>query len=70
MKNMNYLMDHIPYQVFKIILNISQKYVEKTENSSINIYVNKIEKKNYIENKDRVLSQRFIAGNDETFWNH
>ena len=46
MKNMNYLMDHIPYQVFKIILNISQKYVEKTENSSINIYVSKIEKKN------------------------
>ena len=23
MKSLNYLMDHIPYQIFKIILNIS-----------------------------------------------
>ena len=35
MKNLNYLMDHILYQIFKIILN-------KPYNPSIRIYINKI----------------------------
>ena len=39
---MNYPTDCILYPVFKIILNISQKHVD-TDNSSIRIYVNKIE---------------------------
>ena len=44
MKNLNYLMDHILYQKFKIILNISSKKHEKiTDNPSIKIYINKIE---------------------------
>ena len=44
MKNLNYLMDHILYQKFKIILNISSKKHEKiTGNPSIKIYINKIE---------------------------
>ena len=42
MNNLNYPTDCILYPVFKIILNISQKHVD-TNNSSIRIYVNKIE---------------------------
>ena len=40
MESLNYLMDHILYQIFKITLNISLKM---TGNSSIRIYINKIE---------------------------
>ena len=44
MKSLNYLMDHILYQIFNIILNIYLKNMgEKTANPSIQIYVNKIE---------------------------
>ena len=44
MKSLNYLMDHILYQIFNIILNIYLKNMgEKTVNPSIQIYVNKIE---------------------------
>ena len=44
MKSLNYLVDHILYRIFKITLNISlKKHVEKTDNSSIETYVNKIE---------------------------
>ena len=44
MKNLNYLMDRILYQIFKIILNISlKKHGEKTDSPSIRMYVNKIE---------------------------
>ena len=44
MKNLNYSMDHILYQIFKIILNIYlKKHGKKTVNSSIRIYTNKIE---------------------------
>ena len=42
-KSLNYLMDHILYQIFKIILNISSKNGKETNNSTIRIYVNKIE---------------------------
>ena len=43
MKNLNYLMDHILYQIFKIILSIfKKKRGEETDNSSIEIYGNKI----------------------------
>ena len=43
MKSLNYLMDHILYQIFKIILNISlKKYKTVTNNLSIRIYLNKI----------------------------
>ena len=42
MKNLSYLKDHILYQIFKIILNISlKKHGEKTDNPPIRIYVNK-----------------------------
>ena len=44
MKNLNYLMDPILYQIFKITLNISLKrHGEKINNPSIRRYVNKIE---------------------------
>ena len=44
MKNLNYLMDHILYQIFKISLKIYlKKHGEKTVNPSIRIYINKIE---------------------------
>ena len=44
MKNLDYLLDHILYQIFKTILNIYlKKHGEKTANPSIRIYINKIE---------------------------
>ena len=42
--NLNYQMDHIQYQIFKIILSIFLKnHSESVDNPSIKIYVNKIE---------------------------
>ena len=43
MKSLKSLMDHILYQIFKIILNISLKNGTVTDNPSIMIYINKIE---------------------------
>ena len=44
MVNLNYLMDYILYQIFKIILNISSKdYGTVTDNPPMRIHVNKIE---------------------------
>ena len=43
-KTLNYLVDHILYQIFKTILNISRKHGEKTNNPSIRIYVKKKKK--------------------------
>ena len=46
MKNFNYLIDHILYQIFKNLLSISlKKSGEKTINPSIRIYVNITENK-------------------------
>ena len=46
MKSLNCLMDHILYQLVKIILNIYYKeHGEKTVNLSIGIYIHKIENK-------------------------
>ena len=42
MINLNDLIDHILYQIFKIILNISLKNMEKNDNPSVRIYVNKM----------------------------
>ena len=42
--NWNYQMDHIQYQIFKIIFEyILKKHSENVDNPSIKIYVNKIE---------------------------
>ena len=44
MKNLSYLMNHIQYQIFKIILNIfKKKHSEIVDNPPIRIYVNRIE---------------------------
>ena len=43
MKILNYLMDHIFYEIFKITSNISKKHETVTDNPSIMMYVNKIE---------------------------
>ena len=43
MKNLSYMMDHIQYQIFKIILNIFKKNSESIDNPPIRIYVNRIE---------------------------
>ena len=44
MMNLNYLMDDILYQIFKIISSIlKKKRNEKIDNPSIRIYVNKTE---------------------------
>ena len=46
MESLNYLVDHILYQTFKIILNIfKKKQWEKTGNLPIIIYINNIENK-------------------------
>ena len=43
MNNLNYLVGHILYQMFKIILNISLKNMEKDcDNPSIRTYINNI----------------------------
>ena len=42
-KNLDYVMDSILYQIFKIILNIYSNTWRKTVNPSVRIYVNKIE---------------------------
>ena len=42
MMNLNYQMNHILYQIFKIILSIV-KYNEDIANPSRTIYINKIE---------------------------
>ena len=41
--NLNYQVDHIQYQIFKIILSIFLKDSESVDNPSIKIHVNKIE---------------------------
>ena len=43
MKNLNYLMDYIMYQKFKILLGILKKHQTVTANPSFRIYVSKIE---------------------------
>ena len=43
MQSLNYLMIHMLYQIFKTILRIWKKNIEKTINPSIRICVNKIE---------------------------
>ena len=44
MKNLTYLMNHIQYQTFKIILNIfKKKHSKSVDNPPIRIYVNRIE---------------------------
>ena len=68
MKNLNYLMGHILYQIFKIILNIFFKKNETfTDNPSIRIYINKIENRITFKIK-RILSPTFNAWNNEITW--
>ena len=44
MRNLNYLMDHILHQIFKIILSIFLKNTEKnTDNPSVKIYLKRIQ---------------------------
>ena len=43
MENLNYLMCHILYQIFKTILNTSKNNEEKIDNPSITVFFNKIE---------------------------
>ena len=45
MKNLSYRMDHIQYQIFKVILSIFLKNSKSVDNPPIGIYVNKIEKR-------------------------
>ena len=49
MTNLNYLVDHNLYQIFKTILSIfKKKHRHKIDNPSIRIYVNKIENRNQV----------------------
>ena len=60
MENLNYPTDHFLYPIFKIILNISQKKLEKSnDNPLIKIYVNKTENKITFKIKKRALSSTF-----------
>ena len=50
--NLNYLMDHVLYQIFKTILSIfKKKHGEKLDNPSIKIYVNKIKNRIIFKSK-------------------
>ena len=51
--NLNYQMDHIQYQRFKIILSIFLRNSENVDNPSITIYVNKIENRVTFKIKNR-----------------
>ena len=53
MINLNYLMDHIPYQIFKITFEyILKKHGENIDKPSVQIYVNKIENRVTFKIKD------------------
>ena len=53
MINLNYLMDHIPYQIFKIIFEyILKEHGENIDKPSVQIYVNKIENRITFKIKD------------------
>ena len=53
MINLNYLMDHIPYQIFKITFEyILKKHGENIDKPSVQIYVNKIENRFTFRIKD------------------
>ena len=57
LKNLNYVIGHILYQIFKIILSISSKNMKNvTDNTPIRIYVNKIENRIIFNNKKGVIS--------------
>ena len=57
LKNLNYVIGHILYQIFKIILSISSKNMKNvTDNTPIRIYVNKIENRIIFNNKKSVIS--------------
>ena len=52
MINLNYLTDHILYQIFKIIwLYLKKKHGEKTDNPSTRVYIIKIENRTTFEIK-------------------
>ena len=54
-------MDHILYQIFKIILNIfKKKHEEKIDNPSIRICVNKIENRITFKQLELQLKQDII----------
>ena len=53
MMNLNYQMDRILYQIFKIILSIFKKKHEKDiDKPSVQIYVNKIENRVIFKTKN------------------
>ena len=55
--NLNYQMDLILYQIFRIILNIlKKKHGEDIDKPSVRIYVNTIENRVTFEIRKRVLS--------------
>ena len=57
LKNLNYVIGHILYQIFKIILSISSKNMKNvTDNTPIRIYVNNIENRIIFNNKKGVIS--------------
>ena len=61
MINLNYEMNHILYQIFKIILSIfRKKHEEKTDNPSLRIYVNKIENRITIKIKTRYYLELLV----------
>ena len=58
MKNLNYLMNHILYQIFRIILTLSyKKYGGKTINPSINTYVKKKKTESRLKLKQDIISR-------------
>ena len=70
MKSLNYLMDQILCQIFKTILSITKKLGEKANNTSIRIYVNKIEKRITFKIKTADYLKLLMLEKNEVTLNH
>ena len=60
MKGLNYLMDHILYQIFKNILSISSKTYVNKDIKHIKIFVTKIENRITFKTKTRYYLELLI----------
>ena len=66
-RNLNYLIDHILYQIFKTIMSISSKNMKQW--LIIRVYVNEIEKRIKFEIKTGYYLD-FLRPSNEIAWKH
>ena len=70
MMNLNCQMDHIHYQIFKIILSIFLRNKKSVDNPSIRIYVNKIENRITFKIKNGYYLELLTPETKEITWKH